>query len=108
MNPSTFNPTKLDVNNWIQSIKELGAKHAIITVKHGCGFLLWPTDVRLPDGWPYGYDVAHTTSRRNVLKEFVDSIYDVISVSKDIPVLTIALNMVVICGFIVNVLYILI
>ena len=71
-NPSTFNPTKLDVKNWIKSIKDLGAKHAIITVKHGCGFLLWPTDVRLPNGWPYGYDVAHTISGRNVLKEFVD------------------------------------
>ena len=72
-NPSTFNPTKLDINNWVQSIKDLGAKHAIITVKHGCGFLLWPTDVRLPNGWPYGYDVAHTIGGRNVLKEFVDA-----------------------------------
>ena len=54
-------------------MKDLGAKHAIITVKHGCGFLLWPTDVRLPNGWPYGYDVAHTINGRNVLKEFVDA-----------------------------------
>ena len=36
------------------------------------------------------------------------SLCDVISVLKDIPVLTIALNMVVICGYIVGVLYILI
>ena len=42
-------------------------------MKHGCGFLLWPTDVRLPNGWPYGYDVAHTSMGRNVVKEFVDA-----------------------------------
>ena len=54
-------------------MKSLGARHAIITAKHGCGFLLWPTDVRLPNGWPYGYDVAHTINGRNVLQEFVDS-----------------------------------
>ena len=54
-------------------MNELGAKHAILTVKHGCGFLLWPTDVRLPNGWPYGYDVAHTIGGRNVVQEFVAS-----------------------------------
>ena len=41
-------------------------------MKHGCGFLLWPTDVRLPNGWPYGYDVAHTRGGRNVANEFVN------------------------------------
>ena len=27
-----------------------GAGHAVLTAKHGCGFLLWPTNVTLPGG----------------------------------------------------------
>ena len=30
----------------------------ILTAKHGCGFLLWPTNVTLPDGSNYGYHVG--------------------------------------------------
>ena len=28
----------------------MGVKSGILTAKHGCGFLLWPTNVTLPDG----------------------------------------------------------
>ena len=31
---------------------------AILTAKHGCGFLLWPTNVTLPNGENYGYHVG--------------------------------------------------
>ena len=58
--PATFNPYKLNITNWIESMKNLGAKHGVLTAKHGCGFLLWPTRVSLPDGSPYGYDVSNT------------------------------------------------
>eukprot|EP00038_Savillea_parva_P024194 m.43322 g.43322 ORF g.43322 m.43322 type:complete len:467 (+) comp6390_c0_seq1:26-1426(+) len=53
--PSSFAPTNLNVSNWIESYKDVGVKSVILTAKHGCGFLLWPTNVTLPDGSNYGY-----------------------------------------------------
>jgi hypothetical protein len=49
-------------------MKAIGATYAVITAKHGCGFLLWPTKVALPSGRPYTY---HVPEQMNVLKEFV-------------------------------------
>ena len=51
-------------------MKNLGAKHGVLTAKHGCGFLLWPTRVFLPDGSPYRYDVSNTIHKRNIVREF--------------------------------------
>merc|ERR1719265_729420 len=53
----------------------LGAKHAILTAKHGCGHLLWPTRTPLPDGREYTYCVGKNASaiKRDVLKDFSDT-----------------------------------
>jgi len=34
----------------------LGVKESVLTAKHGCGFCIWPTKAKLPDGSPYGYN----------------------------------------------------
>jgi len=47
-NPATFQPIKLNTTQWFDSITALGANIAVLTAKHGCGFLLWPTDAVLP------------------------------------------------------------
>ena len=39
--PSLFNPTQLDVRQWIKTIKEAGFECAILTAKHQDGFCLW-------------------------------------------------------------------
>lgn len=73
--PATFNPVKLNTTQWFDSINALGANIAILTAKHGCGFLLWPTAATLPDGSAYGYNVGAKGAaiQRDVLREFVDA-----------------------------------
>jgi alpha-L-fucosidase len=72
--PSTFNPKNLNTSQWFDSITALGANIAVLTAKHGCGFLLWPSKAKMPDGSPYGYDVgAPGAIGRDVVGEFVNS-----------------------------------
>lgn len=41
---STFNPSQLNTDQWLETAQKLGAKYAVLVAKHCSGFSLWPTE----------------------------------------------------------------
>ncbi len=68
-NPGTYNPTKLDTDQWIAAAKAMGARYAIFTATHFNGFLQWQSDL-----YPYGVKQASWRSGKgDVVHDFVNS-----------------------------------
>lgn len=63
---STYNPTRLDVRQWIRVVRDLGAKYAVLTAKHMSGFCLW-------DSEGYDYDVAASRNKTDVVAAFMSA-----------------------------------
>lgn len=61
---TTYNPTHLDVRQWIKVAHDLGAKYAVLTAKYMSGFCLW-------DSKGYDYDVAASSNKTDVVDAFV-------------------------------------
>lgn len=65
--PNVFNPTALDIDQWLEAATSIGARYAILTAKHHDGFCLWPTATT-------NYSVASSSwreGRGDVVGEFV-------------------------------------
>jgi len=69
MDAAAFNPDKLDCDDWIRTVRDAGAKYAILVCKHHDGFANWPTKYS-------DYSVANTPwkgGKGDVVREFVDA-----------------------------------
>ena len=42
--PSVFNPTEFNPDQWMKAIHDSGAKYVVLVAKHHDGFCLWPTE----------------------------------------------------------------
>jgi alpha-L-fucosidase len=67
--PTLFNPTNLDVDQWMSVLKSAGFRQVMLTAKHATGFCLWPsayTDYSLKNSpWKNG--------QGDLVKDFTDS-----------------------------------
>lgn len=61
-----FNPTKLDVDQWIAGAKKAGMNYAVLTTKHCYGHALWPTKA-------CDYSVASSSVKVDVVEKFVEA-----------------------------------
>jgi alpha-L-fucosidase len=68
--PSLFNPTNLDVSEWVSELKNAGFQQATLVARHHTGFCLWPsayTDYSVKNSpWKNG--------QGDLVREFVDAV----------------------------------
>lgn len=93
--PSLFDPSLLDTDQWLASAAAAGAGYATLVAKHNCGFATWPSEVVFAtrdsdnsnnttntnsssvDLVPYNYTIAYSPVGGNggtdVVRRFADS-----------------------------------
>lgn len=67
--PGIFNPTELNCDNWMDVAKAMGARYAVLTVRHEEGYCLWPTKTT-------DYSIKNSpykNGKGDVVREFVEA-----------------------------------
>jgi len=72
MSAERFNPSNLDVDQWIRAARDAGMKYAVLTAKHTGGFCLWDSKVAWK-GKEYDYDIASSGYRKDIVAQFMES-----------------------------------
>ncbi len=73
--PNTFNPTDLDIDEWLDTCVIAGMSYAALTVKAHDGFCLWPTEFADPLHDPYSVEQSSwyiDSEHSDIVKLFVD------------------------------------
>lgn len=66
---SSFNPSKLNVEQWVLAAKSMGASYVVLTARHEQGFCLWPTKTT-------NYSIKNSpykNGKGDIVREFVDA-----------------------------------
>src|SRR6185437_12711005 len=64
--PKTFNPHKLNPQDWAALAKLAGIRYVVFTTKHHSGFAMW--DTKTTD-----FGIMHTPFRRDITREILDA-----------------------------------
>jgi len=66
---NTYNPDKLNTDQWLEVAQSMGAKYAVFVAKHCTGFLSWQSDA-----YPYGVrQTAWRGGTGDVVRDFIAS-----------------------------------
>ncbi len=68
----SFNPSNLDVDQWIRTASDAGMKYAVLTAKHTGGFCLWDSKV-VWKGKEYDYDISSSPVKTDIVSLFMES-----------------------------------
>ena len=71
-----FNPSLIDLDDWLDVAVSFGAKYAVLTAQHCSGFSMWPTNVSMATGFDYKYSIKYSPlmdGKYDVVKAFIDS-----------------------------------
>ncbi len=63
---AVYNPSKLNVDQWVSVARDAGMKYAILTTKHVAGHCLWPS-------LHTEYTVNNSTNKTDVVEAFIKS-----------------------------------
>lgn len=63
---SLYNPTELDVDQWVKVARDAGMKYIVLTAKHVSGHCLWPSKYT-------DYHVGNSGNKTDVMEAFVSA-----------------------------------
>lgn len=73
IDPSTFQPNRLDTDQWIDAAVSSGAQYAVLTAKHHDGFALWPTSQSRHSVANAPWGIAQPSGQADIVRRFADS-----------------------------------
>ena len=74
--PERFNPSQINLDQWLDVAVSFGAKYAVLTAQHCSGFSLWPTNISASTGFDYKYSIKYSPlmdGGYDLVQAFIDS-----------------------------------